>query len=41
MSQHAKSGLRQEYFSLCLAYLKFIALIKQREAVIHATFYFM
>lgn len=41
MSQHAKPGLKREYFSLCLTYLKFTALIRQREVVIHAAFYFM
>lgn len=41
MSQHAKSGLNQVYFSVCLSYLKFIALIRQRKVVIHAAFYFM
>lgn len=41
MSQHAKSGLKQAYFSVCLSYLKFIALIRQRKFVIHAAFYFM
>lgn len=41
MPQHVKSGLKQVYFSVCRTYLKFIALIRQRKAVIHAAFYFM
>lgn len=41
ISQHVKSGLKQACFSVCLTYLKFIALIRQRKVVIHAAFYFM